>query len=164
MSDDEAKEFAQAILDVKEKNHRCPICQNLTDAVTCPICSSSHRDKSKILVIEQPQDIVSFECSGTYNGLYHVLYGALDPVNKISVENLTIKELLERAKGDEVKEIIIATNPTYEGELTANKLSELFSGTGISTTRIAYGMPIGSEVGNVDGGTLGYAINGRTKI
>lgn len=164
MSDEEAKEFAQAILDIKEKNKRCKKCQNLTDQETCPICSSPHRDKSKVMVVEQPQDIVSFECSGAYNGLYHVLYGALDPRSKISIEELTIRELLENAKDDTIKEIIIATNPTYEGELTANTISKLFLGTGISTTRIAYGISVGGEVENTDGGTLSYALNGRKSI
>ena len=139
-------------------------CQNLTDQEICPICSSPHRDKSKVMVVEQPQDIVSFECSGAYNCLYHVLYGALDPRSKISIEELTIRELLENAKDDTIKEIIIATNPTYEGELTANTISKLFLGTGIFTTRIAYGISVGGEVENTDGGTLSYALNGRKSI
>lgn len=164
MSEEEAKDFANAILEVKTKNHRCSLCQNLTDEDTCPICASNKRDKSKIMVVEQPQDIVSFECSGAYNGLYHVLYGALDPKNKVSVDDLTIRELLDRARADELKEVIIATNPTYEGELTANTISKLFMGTGISTTRIAYGISVGGEVENTDGGTLSYALKGRTNL
>lgn len=162
MSDEDAIDFANAIMEVKTKNHRCSQCQNLTDQKVCPICSSNKRDKSKIMVVEQPQDIVSFECSGAYNGLYHVLYGALDPKNKISIEDLTIRELLDRARADELKEVIIATNPTYEGELTANTIAKLFVGTGILTTRIAYGISVGGEVENTDGGTLSYALNGRT--
>lgn len=164
MSNEEAKKFANSIIDLKENNKRCSCCQNLTDQDICPICSSTHRDKTKILVVEQPQDIVSFECSGAYNGLYHILYGALDPKNKISINELTISELLERAKDDALEEVILATNPTYEGEITANTISQLFNGTGIKVSRIGYGMSIGCEVENTDGGTLSYALNSRTSM
>lgn len=164
MSDAEARAFAQSIIDIKEKNHRCPICQNLTDLDVCPICSSPHRDKSKIMVVEQPQDIVSCERSKSYDGLYHILYGALNPNKRISIDEITIKELIERAKDDTVKEIIVATNATYDGELTANTIAKLFAGTGILISRIACGITMGAEVNNVDAVTLTRSLENRTTI
>lgn len=164
MPDEDARSFANAIIELRDKNHRCPMCQNLTDKDICNICAAPNRDKSKILVVEQPQDIVSFEQSKSYDGLYHILYGALNPNKRISINDITIKELIERAKEDVVKEIIVATSATFDGEKTAETISKLFVGTGISITRIGYGVTVGAEINNVDMDTLTRSLNNRTII
>lgn len=162
-SEKDASEFAEAVLALHRELRRCPECQNLTDRDVCPICASPVRDRSTVLVVEHPQDIVSFECSGAYSGLYHVLYGAVDQKNGIGLKDITAEELVLRAKNHpEIKEIIFALNQTYEGETTADMLMGLFAGSGIKVSKIGRGIPSGAEIGRTDAGTLGYALCSRT--
>ena len=162
LKDDEAAAFSQAIIDAKEKIHLCPVCKNLTDRELCPICSDLSRDRSIICVVESPKDVLSFEKVREFNGVYHVLHGEISPVNGITPDKLYIRELLERiGSGDEVKELIVATNPTVEGEATAMYISRLIRPLGIRVTRLAYGMPVGGDLEYADEVTLFRALEGR---
>lgn len=163
-SEAEAKAFAQAILEAKEKIHYCSCCQNLTDLEICPICSDSSRDKSVICVVEDPKDVLAFERTREYNGLYHVLHGAISPLDGIGPDNLRIKELMARLSNSEIKEIIMATNPTVEGEATASYLSRIIRPMGIKITRLAYGIPVGGDLEYADEITLSRALEGRNEI
>lgn len=163
-SDAEAKAFADAILEAKEKIHYCSVCQNLTDLEICPLCADSSRDKSVICVVEDPKDVMAFERTREYNGLYHVLHGAISPLDGIGPDNLRIKELMARLSSDQVKEIIMATNPTVEGEATASYLSRLIRPMGIKVTRLAYGIPVGGDLEYADEITLSRALEGRNEI
>jgi recombination protein RecR len=163
-SEAEAKAFAQAILEAKEKIHYCSCCQNLTDLEICPICSDSSRDKSVICVVEDPKDVLAFERTREYNGLYHVLHGAISPLDGIGPDNLRIKELMARLSNSEIKEIIMATNPTVEGEATASYLSRLIRPMGLKITRLAYGIPVGGDLEYADEITLSRALEGRNEI
>ena len=164
MSDEDANTFAQTILEAKEKVHLCPICQSLTDKEVCSVCNDLSRDKSTILVLEDTKAVMSLERVREYRGLYHVLHGVISPMNGITPDKLKIKELLARLESDEVKEIIIATNPTVEGEATAMYISRLLSPFGIKITRLAYGIPVGSDLEYADEVTLFRAIEGRRSI
>ena len=161
---EEAESFAKAIIDAKEKIHLCPICQNLTDREVCSVCSDLSRDKSVICVVEDARDVSSIEKVREYRGLYHVLHGVISPMNNITPDKIKIAELLGRLAGDEVKEVIVATNPTVEGEATAMYLSKLIKPLGIKVSRLAYGMPVGGDLEYADEITLRRAIMGRNEL
>ena len=161
LSPDEAEAFAQAIIDAKEKIHLCPVCQGLTDKELCSVCSDLGRDRSVICVVEDPKDISSFEKVREYRGMYHVLHGSISPMKNISPDKIKIAELLTRLADGEVKEVIIATNPTVEGEATAMYISRLIKPMGIAVSRLAYGMPVGGNLEYADEVTLFRALEGR---
>jgi recombination protein RecR len=162
--DEQAKLLAEAILSVKQKTRLCSVCFNITDTDPCPICRNDHRDRSKICIVEQPQDILALEHTKTFSGLYHVLHGALSPTEGVGTEDIRIKELMNRLEGGRVNEVIIATNPTLEGETTAMYLSKLISPLGIKVTRLARGLPFGTELEYADDVTLTRAIEGRQEF
>lgn len=164
MSGEEAAEFAQAIVDAKEKIHLCPICQNLTDKEKCSVCTDSTRDRSIICVVEDARAVMALEKVREYDGLYHVLHGVISPVNGVTPEKLKIKELLDRCADSDLKEVIIATNPTVEGEATAMYLSRLIKPAGITVTRLAYGVPVGGDLEYADEVTLYRALEGRRDV
>ena len=161
---DQAEEFSQAILDAHEKIHYCKTCCNLTDEEFCPICKSKSRDKSVICVVEDPRDVMALERTGEFNSSYHVLHGALSPLNGIGPDNLKIKELLSRIKTENISEVIMATNPTVEGEATAMYISRLLKPLGVKVTRLAYGIPVGGDLEYADEVTLSRALEGRNEI
>lgn len=163
-SDAEAKDFADAIMEAKSKIRYCNCCQNLTDLELCPVCTDETRDKSFICVVEDPRDVMAFERTREYNGLYHVLHGVISPMEGIGPDKLHIKELMMRLADDEVKEIIMATNPTVEGEATASYISRLIRPMGIKVTRLAYGIPVGGDLEYADEITLSRALEGRNEI
>lgn len=164
-SEEDVKAFSKALLDAKEKIHLCPVCKNLTDKETCSVCSDLSRDRSVICVVEDPKDVVSFEKVREFHGIYHVLHGVISPVNGITPDKIYIRELLERiGTGDEVKEIIIATNPTVEGEATAMYISKLVKPLGVKVSRLAYGMPVGGDLEYADEVTLFRALEGRRDV
>ena len=164
LSDEEAQSFANTIIEAKEKVHLCPVCQSLTDKELCSVCNDLSRDKSTIMVLEDTKAVLSMEKVREYRGLYHVLHGVISPMNGVTPDKLKIKELLSRIADDEVKEIIIATNPTVEGEATAMYLSKLLKPFEIKITRLAYGIPVGSDLEYADEVTLYRAIEGRRDI
>lgn len=164
LSDEEAKGFAEAITEAKSSVHCCSICQNLTEGEVCQICSSDRRDKSTICVVSEPRDVLSIERGREYNGTYHVLHGALSPMNHVGPEDIKIKELLHRISQEDVEEVIMATNPDTEGEATAMYISRLLKPFEIKVTRLAYGIPVGSNLEFADDATLSRAIMGRTEI
>ena len=164
LSDEEAQNFANTIIEAKEKVHLCPVCQSLTDKEVCSVCNDLSRDKSTIMVLEDTKAVLSMEKVREYRGLYHVLHGVISPMNGVTPDKLKIKELLSRIANDEVKEIIIATNPTVEGEATAMYLSRLLKPFEIKITRLAYGIPVGSDLEYADEVTLYRAIEGRRDI
>lgn len=160
----EANELAQAILAAKEKMVSCSVCGNITDSDPCPICEDSTRDGSTICVVEQPQDIFIFEKMGEYKGTYHVLMGALSPLDGIGPDDLKIKGLVTRIEKGNIREVIIATNPNAEGEATATYLSELVKPLGVKVTRLAQGIPIGGDLEYADEVTLAKALEGRREV
>ena len=164
LSDEEAGDFANTIIEAKEKVHLCPVCQSLTDKEVCSVCNDISRDRSTICVLEDTKAVMSLEKVREYRGLYHVLHGVISPMNGVTPEKLKIKELLERLSDHTVKEIIIATNPTVEGEATAMYLSRLLKPFDIKITRRAYGIPVGSDLEYADEVTLYRAIEGRRDI
>ena len=161
LSDEEAENFANTIIEAKEKVHLCPVCQSLTDKDVCSVCNDISRDRSTIMVLEDTKAVSSLEKVREYRGLYHVLHGVISPMNGVTPDKLKIKELLSRIASDDVKEIIIATNPTVEGEATAMYLSKLLKPFEIKITRLAYGIPVGSDLEYADEVTLYRAIEGR---
>ena len=164
MTDEEAQKLAEAIQGAHTRIHRCRICQNYTEADVCPICSSAKRDDSVICVVEKPRDVQVFERTREYNGLYHVLHGLMDPINGVTAEHICVKELLARLHGDKVKEVIMAMNPTVEGEATAMYLAKLIKPLGIKTTRLAQGLPVGGNLEYVDENTLYRALSDRAEL
>lgn len=164
MDKEEALSFAQAIIDAKTKLHRCRVCQNFTDQELCPICASTDRDRSVICVVESPRDVSAFERTREYKGLYHVLHGLISPMDGIGADQLTVKELLGRLAGDEVKEVIMATNPTVEGEATAMYLAKLIKPLGVRVSRLAYGLPVGGSLEYADPTTLGRSLLSRGEL
>ena len=164
MDKEKAQALAGAIVEAKEKIGYCKVCFNLTDKDPCYICSSEARDNSVICVVEQPQDVVAMERMRDFKGVYHVLHGALSPLEGIGPENLRIKELLNRLYGDEVKEVIMATNPNVEGEATAMYIAKLLKPVGIKVTRIAHGLPVGGDLEYADEVTLARAMENRIVI
>lgn len=159
-----AAEMSEAILEAKEKVKFCSNCFNITETDPCEICLDKSRDVSTICVVENVKDVVAMERTREYRGLYHVLHGAISPMNNISAGDIKIKELLERLKDDRVKEIILATNPTIEGEATAMYISRLIKPLGINVTRIAHGIPVGGDLEYTDEITLIKAMEGRIKM
>lgn len=164
MDKEEALGFARAIEDAHQKIHRCKVCQNFTEHELCNICADPLRDRSIICVVESPRDVTAFEHTREYKGMYHVLHGLISPMEGIGAEQLYVKELLLRLEGDEVKEVIMATNPTVEGEATAMYLARLIKPLGIRTTRLAYGLPVGGNLEYVDDVTLYRALSGRGEL
>ncbi len=155
--------FINAINNAKEKVHLCEKCQNLTDKPLCEICASENRDKSTICVMESPKDVTALEKTREYKGLYHVLHGAISPMDGVSPEDIKIKELIARLT-PEVKEVIMATNSTVEGEATAMYIARLLKPMGINVTRIAHGIPVGGDIEYTDEVTLARAMEGRREI
>ena len=164
MSDEDAASLASAIQNAHTKLHRCRVCQNYTDADVCSICANAKRDRSILCVVEHPRDVQAIERTREYNGLYHVLYGLLNPLDGITAEQLTVKELLARLGDDTVKEVIMAMNPTVEGDATAMYLAKLIKPMGIKATRLAYGLPTGSSLEYADESTLYRALSGRGEL
>ncbi len=164
MPEEQAKAFAKAIVDAKSSIHNCKICQNFTDKEICDICSSPERDSSVICVVEDPKDVMAFERLQEYRGLYHVLHGLISPLNGIGPESIRIKELLQRLQSGDVREIIMATNPTIEGEATAMYLSKLLKPLGFKVSRLAFGISIGGELEYADNVTLNRALENRTEL
>ncbi len=160
----EAQALARAILDVKEKIRLCSICFNLTDEDPCRICQDEHRAKDVLCVVEGPNDLIAIENTGAFRGRYHVLHGALSPLEGVGPEDIKVKELMEKLHREKVGEVILATNPTVEGGATALYLTDLIRHLGIKVTRIAYGIPMGGEIEYSDGMTLSKALEGRREI
>lgn len=160
----QAYDFSKAITDAVEKIHQCSVCCNLCEDELCPICKNECRDKSIICVVEDPKDVVAIERTNEYNGVYHVLHGVMSPMNNIGPDQIRIKELVARLGDDSVSEVILATNPTAEGEATAMYISRLIKPMGITVSRLAYGVPIGADLEYADEFTLLRAIEGRNII
>ena len=164
MSEDEAEAFADAIVRAHKTVHACKICQNLTDKEVCPICDDERRDRSTICVVEGPKDVSAFERTREYNGVYHVLHGLISPIDGITPDKLRITELLKRIQDGGVAEVIMATNPTPEGEATAMYISKLLKPLGVKVTRLAFGLPIGAILEYADEVTLYKALENRNEI
>ena len=160
----DAHAFAQAIIDAKEKIHLCPVCQNLTDREVCPICADEERDHSLICVVTDPRTVIAMEKVREFRGVYHVLHGLISPMNGITPDKLKIRELLARVGESDASEVIVATNPTVEGEATAMYLSKLLRPLGIKVTRLAYGVPVGADLEYADEITLFRALEGRREV
>ena len=160
----EAQALARAILDVKEKIRLCSTCFNLTEEDSCRVCQDEHRSKEILCVVEGPNDLIAIENTGAFKGRYHVLHGALSPLEGVGPEDIKVKELMERLHREKVAEVILATNPTVEGGATALYLTDLIRPLGIRVTRIAYGIPMGGEIEYSDGMTLSKALEGRREI
>lgn len=161
---DEAQAFADAILEAKKTVHTCPVCQNLTDRQICPICDDEMRDGSVICVVAEPRDVIAMERSREFNGLYHVLHGVISPLNHVTQDDIRIKELLYRVAEQDVQEVIMATNPDTEGEATAMYISRLLRPMNVKVTRLAYGVPVGSQLEYADEVTLSRALEGRQEM
>ncbi len=161
---EDAENFAQAILDAREHVRTCTICQNLTDREVCPICSDQQRDQGLICVVAEPRDVIAMERSREFQGVYHVLHGVISPLNHVGPDNLRIRELLDRVASGNVREVIMATNPDTEGEATAMYLSRLLRPLEVKVTRLAYGIPVGSQLEYADEITLLRALEGRREI
>lgn len=164
MNKQDAESMAASITEAKSKISFCPICQNLTDSVPCKICASENRDKTTICVVERPRDVSAIEKTNEYRGLYHVLHGALSPMDGVSPDDIKIKELLMRIADNNVKEVIMATNPTVSGTATAVYISKLLQPLGVEVTRIAHGIPVGGDLEYADEVTLIKALEGRSKM
>ncbi len=161
---EEAEAFAKAILDSHEKIKKCTSCCNLCEDELCHICKSPSRDQSIICVVEDPRDVMAFERTREFDGTYHVLHGVISPMNGVGPEDITVKELLRRMGDGTVKEVIMATNPTVEGEATAMYISRLLKPMGVSVSRLAYGVPVGSDLEYADEVTLTRALEGRRTL
>ena len=164
LPDDEAQSFADAIVSAKKSVHCCKVCQNLTEGEICQICASDTRDKSTVCVVSEPRDVLSIERGREYNGTYHVLHGVLSPMSHVGPAAIRIKELLVRVAENDIQEVIMATNPDTEGEATAMYLSRLLKPFNVKVTRLAYGIPVGSNLEFADDATLNRAIEGRTEV
>ena len=161
---EEAENFADAIVRARREVHTCPCCQNLTDRELCPICDDDTRDKSIICVVAEPKDVIAMERSREFRGVYHVLHGVISPLNHVSQNDIRIKELLNRVGQGNVREVIMATNPDTEGEATAMYISRLLRPMEIKVTRLAYGIPVGSQLEYADEVTLSRALEGRQEM
>ena len=164
MPKEQAVEFSNAITDAHEKIRYCEVCCNFSEGELCPVCKSDRRDKSVICVVETPRDAIALEGTREFDGVYHVLHGAISPLNGIGPDQLYIKQLLARLNDDTVKEVIMATNPTVEGEATAMYISRLLKPMGIKVTRLAYGIPVGGDLEYADEVTLARALEGRNEL
>jgi len=161
---EEAQSFADAIVAAKREVHTCPVCQNLTDREICPICDDGMRDHSLICVVAEPKDVIAMERSREFRGVYHVLHGVISPLNHVTQDDIKIKELLKRVASGDIREIIMATNPDTEGEATAMYISRLLRPMEVKVTRLAYGVPVGSQLEYADEVTLSRALEGRQEI
>ena len=164
MPEGEAETFAAAILEARKKVHPCRVCHNLTDEELCPICASDRRNTAVICVVAEPRDVASIERGGGYDGVYHVLHGVLSPMNHVGPEDLRIRELVARVAAGGVEEVILATNPDTEGETTAMYIARLLKPFEVRITRLAYGIPVGSNLEFADDATLLRAMQGRTEM
>ena len=164
LPDAEAQSFADAIISAKKSVQCCKVCQNLTEGEICQICASDTRDKSTVCVVSEPRDVLSIERGREYNGTYHVLHGVLSPMSHVGPDDIRIKELLVRVAENDIQEVIMATNPDTEGEATAMYLSRLLKPFNVKVTRLAYGIPVGSNLEFADDATLNRAIEGRTEM
>jgi len=164
LSDDEAMSFANAVIAAKKNVHCCSVCQNLTDTEVCSICTSVSRDEGVICVVTDPKDVAAIERSREYSGRYHVLHGVISPMNHIGPDDIKIKELVDRVADGSIDEVIMATNPDTEGETTAKYISRLLKPFGVKVTRLAYGIPVGSNLEFADDATLMRALEGRQEI
>ena len=161
---EEAESFANAILEAKKTVHTCPCCQNLTDRELCPICDDDMRDHGVICVVAEPKDVIAMERSREFRGVYHVLHGVISPLNHVTQDDIKIRELLMRVGSEDVREVIMATNPDTEGEATAMYISRLLRPMEVKVTRLAYGVPVGSQLEYADEVTLSRALEGRREI
>ena len=161
---EDAESFAEAILEAKKQVHTCPRCQNLTDREICPICDDDMRDSGVICVVAEPKDVIAMERSREFRGTYHVLHGVISPLNRVTQDDIKIKELLMRVGSEDVREVIMATNPDTEGEATAMYISRLLRPMEVKVTRLAYGVPVGSQLEYADEVTLSRALEGRQEI
>jgi recombination protein RecR len=161
---EDAQAFADAILEAKRTVHTCPVCQNLTDRDICPICDDPMRDQSLICVVAEPKDVIAMERSREFSGVYHVLHGVISPLNNITQNDIRIRELLQRVAAGKVQEVIMATNPDTEGEATAMYISRLLRPMEVRVTRLAYGVPVGSQLEYADEVTLSRALEGRQEM
>ena len=164
LTDEQAKEFADAIIDAHTKIHHCALCHNLTEKELCPICESASRDHTTVCVVEEPRDVLAMERMREFGGVYHVLHGVISPMNGVGPEQLTIKSLVERVADGTITEVIMATNPTIEGDTTAMYISKLIKPTGIKVSRIASGVPVGGDLEYIDEVTLLRALEGRVSL
>lgn len=164
LSDADAQSFADAIITAKNTVHTCPVCQNLTDREICSLCDDVMRDKGLICVVAEPKDVIAMERSREYAGVYHVLHGVISPLNHVTQDDIRIKELLYRVANQDIREVIMATNPDTEGEATAMYISRLLRPMGVKVTRLAYGVPVGSQLEYADEVTLSRALEGRQEI
>ena len=164
LPDEEAEAFAQAILEAKKTVHTCPVCQNLTDGELCAICGDERRDQGVICVVAEPRDVIAMERAREYQGVYHVLHGVISPLNHVGPDDIRIRELLARVAKGGVREVIMATNPDTEGEATAMYLSRLLRPMEVKVTRLAYGIPVGSQLEYADEVTLLRALEGRREM
>lgn len=164
LSLEDAQSFADAIIQAKNTVHTCPICQNLTDREICPICDDKMRDKGLICVVADPKDVIAMERSREFAGVYHVLHGVISPLNHVTQDDIRVKELLHRVASGGVREVIMATNPDTEGEATAMYISRLLRPMEVKVTRLAYGVPVGSQLEYADEVTLSRALEGRQEI
>lgn len=163
-SEEQAKALAEALLSLKQKINLCSTCGNVTESDPCSICCNGERDTSQICIVEQPQDILALEHTGVYKGLYHVLHGAISPTEGIGTDDIRIGELLSRLQNSPVQEVILATNTNLEGEQTAMYLSKVITPLGIKATRLARGLPFGTELEYADDVTLTHALEGRSEF
>ncbi len=163
-SEEEAMAFAQAIIDAKKTVKTCPVCQNLTDAELCPLCADQRRDRGVICVVAEPKDVLAMERAREYNGVYHVLHGVISPLNHMGPNDIRVRELLGRIQQGGVREVIMATNPDTEGEATAMYISRLLKPMEVKVTRLAYGIPAGSQLEYADEITLLRALEGRREL
>ena len=161
---EDADSFAQAIVDAKNSVRLCPVCQNLTDQELCGVCADPERDHSLICVVAEPKDVIAMERSREFRGVYHVLHGVISPLNHVSQDDIKIKELLRRVAGGDVREVIMATNPDTEGEATAMYISRLLRPMEVKVTRLADGVPVGSQLEYADEVTLSRALEGRQEM
>ena len=164
MKKEDAEAFSKVILEAHEKIKKCSCCCNLAEEELCPICKSTRRDESVVCVVEDPRDVMAFERTHEYEGTYHVLHGVISPMNGIGPEDITIKELISRMGDGKIQEVIMATNPTVEGEATAMYISRLLKPMGVSVSRLAYGVPVGADLEYADEVTLTRALEGRRMI
>lgn len=164
LTKEKAEELSEAIVDASVKIHRCPICCNFTDEEICPVCRHSSRDKSLVCIVENVEALMAIEETNEYKGVYHVLHGVISPLDDVTPDDITVKELLARVDKGGIKEVIMATGSNVEGELTAMYISKLLKPLGINVTRLAYGLPVGSDLQYADSVTLMRAIEGRKAI
>ncbi len=164
MPEAKVEEFAQALLNAKKLIHKCPVCKNLTDGEVCSVCSDVKRDRSIVCVVETPTDVMAIDKAKDYRGLFHVLHGVISPMDGIGPDDIYIKELIARLESGEIKEVILATNPTVEGDTTALYISRLIKPLGVKVTRLAFGIPIGGDLEYTDEMTLSLAIENRRDL